>query len=50
MMCGELASPGVSYSRVLQNTSGLPNISTSMRELISSIFIDLDLVDLVGAV
>ena len=31
MMCGELASPGVRYSRVQQNTSGLPNVSTSMR-------------------
>ena len=31
MLCGELASPGVRHSRVQQNTSDLPNVSTSMR-------------------
>ena len=31
VMLGELASPGVRHSRVQQNTSGLPNVSTSMR-------------------
>ena len=32
MMCGELASPGVRYSRVQQNISGLPMYPlTSMR-------------------
>ena len=30
-MRGELASPGVRHSRVQQNTSSLPNVSTSMR-------------------
>ena len=27
MMCGESASPGVRYSRVQQNISGLPNMN-----------------------
>ena len=31
MMRGKLASPGVRYSRVQQNMSGLPNASTSVR-------------------
>ena len=31
VMLGELASPGVRHSRVQQNTSGLPDASTSMR-------------------
>ena len=31
VMLGELTSPGVCHSRVQQNTSGLPNVSTSMR-------------------
>ena len=31
VMLGELASTGVRHSRVHQNTSGLPNVSTSMR-------------------
>ena len=29
VMLGQLASPGVRHSRVQQNTSGLPNVSTS---------------------
>ena len=31
VMLGELASPGVRHSRVQQNASGLPDVSTSMR-------------------
>ena len=31
VMLGESASPGVRHSRVQQNTSGLPNVSTSVR-------------------